>query len=75
MRLIFGANTDDDTFGDVFGHMIGYVLRVNDQDMQLTSTWHGDQPGLYGHKWDDELERLPDMIFVPWDEIEEVEIY
>lgn len=82
INLIFGANTDADTFEMVFGHLAnGYVIAVNGQDMVCHELYNdGEVVGLYGYSYDDERE--DGLNFDPvtpigyeWDEIESVEIY
>lgn len=78
MKLIFGANTDSDTFGMVFGHMIGYIIAVNGVDIQLEDLWSTDMTtGLLGLEFDEETgEGIPGKErFFAWDDIESVEIY
>lgn len=83
INLIFGANTDADTFEMVFGHLAnGYVIAVNGQDMVCHDLHDGGngEIGLYGYPYDDD--RADGLNFDPvtpigyeWDEIESVEIY
>ncbi len=79
MILEFDANTDDDTWANVFGHLTaGYVICVNGRDMVCKSLWSpsGDSYGLYGHVWDDDTDGPGEEQFgLPWDEIESVLIY
>lgn len=79
IAVIFGPNTDDDTFDGVFGHLTnGYVIAVNGVDMVAQDLYKGTQVGLYGFAFDDEQEGYfdPDRpVGFAWDDIHTVHIY
>lgn len=78
IRLTFGGNTDADTFYNVFGHMKGYMLEVNDTDVELfevTQPEGQESIGFVVRDTDEGGAYASDFRFIPWNDVKSVLIY